>query len=214
MSKAAGARRMRGGYGKHNLRQYPVTLVDDREIRNSELPTGKDVSSAGEVINNASQVYTKDIIPVSPSSTGYERMRIQYKFDLLDLSALTTFHVTHTTAQALANKPSRLTDILRGRQWSFLTYLPSRIGYNDALDKAAECVAARVQHWLDFPSQPVSERILRLYSKALKALQAELDRPESYLQPDVLCATKILAIYEVTACVPVPDNFQLTSSSF
>lgn len=182
MSRAASARKSKGGYGQHNLRQYPVQVLD----------VDSDLTPRSRL------VCEKAVIPTSLSGTGYERMRIQYKFDLLDLSALTTFHVAHATATSLAIKPSRLTDILRCRQWSYLSYLPSRIGNCDALDRAAECVAARVQQWLAFPSEPISKDVLRLYSKALKALRTELENPDSYLRADVLCATQMLGLYEVT----------------
>ncbi|GAM37171.1 hypothetical protein TCE0_022f06860 [Talaromyces pinophilus] len=181
MSRAASARKSKGGYGQHNLRQYPIQVLDGES----------------DLTPRSRLVCAKDTIPTSLSGTGYERMRIQYNFDLLDLSALTTFHVAHATASALAAHPTRLTDILRCRQWSYLTYLPSRIGHCDSLDRAAECVAARVQNWLAFPSEPISKDVLRLYSKALEALRTELENPDSFLRADVLCATEMLGIYEL-----------------
>lgn len=193
MSRAAYTRKKKGGYGQHNLRQYPVYLLaDNGALGISALPLQSSAGHTGISRNKGS-------IPANLSCYGYERMRIKYNFDLLDLSALTTFHVSHVTATVLAAKPTRLTDILRLREWSYLNYLPARIGYCDALDKAAECVAARARHWLDFPYEPASEDILKLYIRALKLLQGELDNPESRLNPDVLCATELLGIYEVFA---------------
>lgn len=184
MSRAAFARKSKGGYGQHNLRQYPARVLDSHAPHSNVDDLGK-------------RACAENIIPLSPSGTGYERMRIKYNFDLLDLSALTTFHVAHATASTLVARPSRLTDILRCRQWSYLTYLPSHIGNSEALDKAAECLAARARDWLASPSEPVSKDVLRLYSKSLKALRIELQSPDSYLSADVLCATEILGIYEV-----------------
>ena len=140
-------------------------------------------------------------VPASLPSTGYESMRIRYDFDLLDLSALTTFHVGRITAQALSRQPARLKDILRCRQWSFFSYLPSRYGYSACLDDAARCVTARVRDWLSLPaegSRPSNGSILSLYTKALKSLQAALNNPDRRVEPDVLCATEILGIYEVS----------------
>jgi hypothetical protein len=122
---------------------------------------------------------------------------MRYNFDLLDLSQLTSFHINYATASRLASKPTMLTEVLGNRHWSYLNYLPSRLGHNSALDKAAACVAARVQQWLASPSEPVSYGILKLYSSALKALQAELQSSQACLRPDVLCATALLGVYEV-----------------
>ncbi|UKZ76950.1 hypothetical protein TrVFT333_004666 [Trichoderma virens FT-333] len=179
MSKVAQARRKRGGYGKHNLIQYPVEI----------LPV-----SDGKADHRVS---VKAVIPAHLASSPYEKMRRRYNFDLLDLSQLTSFHVGYSTASSLASKPTMLIDILGHRNWSYLNYLPSRIGHNGALDKAAACVAARAQQWLSSPSEPVSNSILKLYASALAALQAELQCPNACLRPDVLCATQLLGLYEL-----------------
>ncbi|KKP00076.1 hypothetical protein THAR02_07809 [Trichoderma harzianum] len=179
MSKSAQARKKRGGYGQHNLIQYPAEYLPCSGSR-FDL-----------------QVSVKDLIPASLASSSYEKMRIRYNFDLLDLSQLTSFHISYATANILANKPTMLTEVLGHRDWSYLNYLPGRIGHNGALDKAAACVAARAQQWLASPSEPVSNSILKLYSSALAALQAELQCPNACLRPDVLCATQLLGIYEL-----------------
>ncbi|KAL6867155.1 hypothetical protein J3F83DRAFT_761606 [Trichoderma novae-zelandiae] len=185
MSRSAHARRKRGGYGQHNLVQYPVEMLQQEDSR------AKDTS------RKTAQVSVKAIIPTSLASCPYERMRMRYNFDLLDLSQLTSFHISYATASRLANKPTMLTEVLGHRHWSYLNYLPSRLGHNIALDKAAACVAARAQQWLASPSEPVSCGVLKLYSSALKALQADLQCPGACLRPDVLCATALLGVYEL-----------------
>lgn len=187
MSRCAHDRRKRGGYGQHNLLQYPFELLEDEDSREKGMPT------------KAARIPAKTAIPTSLSSCPYERLRMRYNFDLLDLSQLTSFHISYTTAGRLASKPTMLAEVLGDRHWSYLNYLPSRFGHNSALDKAAACVAARAQQWLSSPSEPVSCGILKLYSSALKALQAELQCPKACLRPDVLCATAVLGVYEVRA---------------
>ncbi|PNP59735.1 hypothetical protein THARTR1_00614 [Trichoderma harzianum] len=179
MSKSAQARRKRGGYGQHNLIQYPAEFLPCSDGRSDP------------------KVSVKALIPASLASSSYEKMRMRYNFDLLDLSQLTSFHISYATANILAHKPTMLTEVLGHRDWSYLNYLPGRIGHNSALDKAAACVAARAQQWLSSPSEPVSNSILKLYSSALAALQAELQCPNACLRPDVLCATQLLGIYEL-----------------
>ncbi|KAH0490827.1 hypothetical protein TgHK011_002279 [Trichoderma gracile] len=185
MSRCAHDRRKRGGYGQHNLIQYPTELlqVEDKSEKDASRKTAR--------------VSVKAAIPASLASCPYEKMRMRYNFDLLDLSQLTSFHISYATASRLASKPTMLTELLGDRHWSYLNYLPSRLGHNSALDKAAACVAARAQQWLATPSEPVSCGILKLYSSALKALQAELQCPKACLRPDVLCATALLGVYEL-----------------
>jgi hypothetical protein len=45
--------------------------------------------------------------------------------------------------------------------------------------------------------QQPSSIVLSLYGKALKSLQAAVNDPVSCLEPNVLCATEILALFEV-----------------
>ncbi|RFU76630.1 hypothetical protein TARUN_5569 [Trichoderma arundinaceum] len=185
MSRSAHARRKKGGYGQHNLIQYPVEILYDND-------------NSGEKLSwSAPRDLVRTVVPASLPGCPYERMRIQYNFDLLDLSQLTSFHISYATASILANKPTMLTEVLGHRHWSYLNYLPGRIGNNGALDKAAACVAARAQQWLAAPSQPISGRILKLYASALEALQAELQCSDACVQSDVLCATELLGIYEL-----------------
>ncbi|KAL7943323.1 hypothetical protein V8C42DRAFT_328749 [Trichoderma barbatum] len=179
MSRPAHDRRKRGNYGQHNRVQYPAEVLPDDDSRVDP------------------QVSVKAVIPASLTCCPYEKLRIQYNFDLLDLSQLTSFHISYSTASSLASKPTMLIDVLGHRNWSYLSYLPGRIGHNGALDKAAACVAARAQQWLASPSDPVSRDILKLYASALTALQAEIQCPTACLQPDVLCATQLLGIYEL-----------------
>lgn len=201
MSRAAAARRQRGFWGQHNCRQYPVSgsVLKGRAEAEIEAAT----SDSAPAHSNAQQrslvpvTRARIVIPASVPSSGYESMRIDYGFDLLDLSALTTFHTGRITAQLLSREPSRLVHVLRCRQWSYFSFLPSRYGHSACLDDATHCVAARVQQWMSSPSDPPDDGVLSLYSKSLTSLQSALNDPILCLQPETLCATAILAIHEV-----------------
>jgi hypothetical protein len=192
MSRTAQTRKAKGEYGKINLRQYPVRVNDDNP-RSATPPSADNdrlrLLPCGE--------FAEDVISPALPYMGYEKMRIQYNIDLLDLSALTSFHVSHATVRALSRQPLRLIDALRSRQWSYLDFLPSLYGDSKSLDNAALCLAARLRHYLNHPGEPPTAKTCALYSVALKALQAELDDPELRVQPHVLCATQVLGLYEV-----------------
>ena len=136
-------------------------------------------------------------IPPNLPSVGYECMRVQYDFDILDLSALTCFHTCRATSYALLRDPTRLVEVLRCKQWSYLSFLPSRVGHVECLDDAVRCLAARARQQLSSPSSSPNGLVLSLYSKALSSLQTALEGSDSCREPEVLCATQILAIFEV-----------------
>lgn len=222
MSRAVAERRRKGSYGKRNVRHVPIcprplaykeTRIKPEQSRSdsgsSDLCHNESVGPIVAVVKSA--IVAKRVrdfvqclavtrvpiwIPASPTSTGYEAMRIRYDFDVLDLSGLTALHVGRATAQSLQDKPSHLLDILRCREWSYFSYIPGRYGYTKCLDDAICCVAARVRQWITNPGRPTS-RVLVLYTKAVKSLQAALDNHVQRVSPDVLCATEVLSIFEL-----------------
>ena len=202
MSRVAAARKRQGNWGQLNRRQYPVSQLD-LEGRQAEAGEQAAASiSCREVLVHQQQgmitvTKARMAVPASVPSSGYESMRIIYGFDLLDVSALTTFHTGRVTTQLLSREPHRLAHVLRYRQWSYLSFLPSRYGHSPCLDDAAHCVSARLQQWMSAPSDPPNDRVLSLYSRTLISLQSALSDPVVCLKPEILCATAILGIYEV-----------------
>ncbi|KAK5988892.1 hypothetical protein PT974_10389 [Cladobotryum mycophilum] len=192
MSRAAYSRRQRGGYGKVNLFQAPAQSMS------SDQPHDPLKQRAFDCVDDETiDSHLSATILISPSSVDYEKIRIRYNLDLLDLSALTSFHVTYATASSLASNPDILRDIVGRQQLSYLTHVPGRYGQSHALASAVECVSARAHQWLIAPHQPVSSEIIVLYLRALKAVQAALENPHTNMQPEVLCATELLGIYEL-----------------
>lgn len=201
MSRVAAARRQKGFWGQHNRRQYPASrpgLKVRAEAENEAAASGPvGVHSDAQQRGLMPVMSTRMAVPASVPCSGYEAMRMDYGFDLLDLSALTTFHTGRITAQLLSREPFRLAHVLRCRQWSYFSFLPSRYGHSACLDDAAHCVAARVRQWMSSPSDPPDDGVLLLYSKSLNSLQSALNDPVLCLQPETLCATAILAIHEL-----------------
>ncbi|KAL8713081.1 MAG: hypothetical protein Q9225_006846 [Loekoesia sp. 1 TL-2023] len=221
-SNAIAKRKLHERYGKCNLRQHPVQLAviaqNEPDSKTTErrdaavkgdpcqqeslnpikavVSCGRDLKLASTGVPRIAEYPIPTCIPASPSSTGYEAMRIRYDFDVLDLSALTALHIGRSTAQPLHDKPSQLLDILRCRRWSYFSYMPWRYGHTKCLDDALCCVAARVRQWLTDPGTP-NDRVLLLYSRAVKSLQAALDDPVQSMEPDVLCATEVLSIFQL-----------------
>ena len=216
MAKAAAARKQKGNYGKVNLLQPPpqssdVTGASNGQSGQSDMPkdgaqqvTGITVQSEPSLSAAAASAAREHAslqrltIPANMPLTGYEAMRAESNVDILDLSALTTYHVSRITVQKLATKSSYLINVLRHRQWSFLSYVPSRWGNTLCLDNAVRCVVSRVQDYLSSSTGLPSPQVLKQYTVAIASLQKALSDPSQAVSPDVLCATEVMALYEVS----------------
>ncbi|KAF7856938.1 hypothetical protein EAF04_009698 [Stromatinia cepivora] len=286
MKKASAARRRDGNYGKHNLRQYPVFVLDGKincgesgfKVIGNGLNGGKTVGNEngdaneerkGErvggggnytasthrqleyhssipmigsgasknlavnarnklrapncIIEEKSQEKKRSNIlagcekqhwhikmktlpsnPVIPPSifspTSYELMLSKFGFDILELSTLATLHVGRATRRALCKSPESIVHQMRTqKQWSFLSFLPTRYGHSSCLSAAVDCVVARARQIISPPHHTTfwEPLVLTHYITALETLQRALDSPKTRYKPEVLCATEILALYEL-----------------
>lgn len=133
----------------------------------------------------------------SLSLSRYEWLRVKAGFDILNISPLTSLHIGRAAVEYFITDPSRLTQLLRYKQWSYLSYLPSRYGHGSCLDHATDCVVARLRQMVSPATHYDEARVVSLYVKALKSLQLALDDPSQCLQPETLCATELLTLFEV-----------------
>lgn len=136
---------------------------------------------------------------ISPglSAKGYEQTSMKTDFDILDLSTLATLHVGRMARRALSQNPYHLISQLRSfKQWSYLSFLPSMYGQISCLSDATDCVIARARQIIS-PNRNWEAAVITFYVKALDSLQKALDSPKERFKPEVLCATEILALYEV-----------------
>lgn len=240
MKRVAAARRKEGNYGKHNLRQFPIFVVDGnngngapsvarkgpaelnqggkatrstrgngKQTQNISRAQGdvekKDANHSPEVNSNSEQmlalVQTRSM-PASLPAKGYELMSMNTDFNILDLSTLATLHIGRTVRGALSQDPHHLIHQLRAyKRWSYLSFLPSRYSQVTCLSDATNCVIARARQII-FPGNNWEAAVITFYLRALNSLQKALDSPKERYQPEVLCATEILAMYEVCSCMP------------
>ena len=251
MKKASAARRRDGNYGKHNLRQYPVFVVDQENNNGQTIVEVKEQSSSPD--ESSSSTSEKSIspydggkhlkeehkavrsngnkadkngngidrqrwlatltltenLPGSLSAKGYELTSMKSDFDILGLSTLATLHIGRAARAALSQNPYHLIYQLRShKQWSYLSYLPSLYGHVPCLSDAADCVIARARQIIS-PHENWEAAVITFYVKALDSLQKALDNPKQRYRPEVLCATEILALYEVCSYPRRPENSTL-----
>lgn len=225
MKKASAARKRDGNYGKHNLRQYPVFLFDQTDtaskitleqarVQGVRIKQDEEVAAVGAPNKTraprsktkrkdseyqqlvAKHTYNQSV-PGGLSARGYELTSMKTDFDILDLSTLATLHVGRMARRALSQNPYHLISQLRSfKQWSYLSFLPSMYGQISCLSDATDCVIARARQILS-PNRNWEAAVITFYMKALNSLQKALDSPKERFKPEVLCATEILALYEV-----------------
>ncbi|KAL3420448.1 sarcosine oxidase [Phlyctema vagabunda] len=226
MKKASAARKQNGSYGKHNLRQLPVFvdepvlqppttyLVPVRELK-SYQPNAQsrkaDATTAEkrQVANRVQRPRNTNLelpsnrppvvnsVPPSMSQTPFRLMTMKFGMNILDMSNLTTFHVSRVTRMVLSQDPTEVMNLLRYNQWSFFSYLPDSYDKSLCVRFAVDCVVARVRQILSPAQEWLDAQVIKSYVRALGCLQRALDSPQLVFTPDVLYATEILALYEL-----------------
>lgn len=83
---------------------------------------------------------------------------------------------------------------------SYISFIPSRLGYNIALDEAVDCLTELYTTIL------VPHNLLRAchkskYIRALSSLRKCLEDKVKVLESETLCATLLLGVYEASSAV-------------
>jgi hypothetical protein len=202
MHDVAVARRERGDYGKRNMRQLPVFETTPISVGIG----GPSTQASGNSCIVADQRGSWSI-PQSVPAQGYEQARVEFNFDLLSLSALTTVHFNRGAVKALSMAPERLVHIIQLRETSYLDWIPAYYESCSVLRNVINCTMAQAQRVIN-PNGSISETaVLSLYVKALEELQAALNDPAKWRTPEILCATQILSLFEVSSYSDVLDHF-------
>jgi hypothetical protein len=195
----AEARRLRAEYG-HSVQRAICAVEPDGHIMVDNIQPAKQNKGPKTAIERQRWLATlalTESLPASLSAKGYELTSMKSGFDILDLSTLATLHVGRAARAALSRDSYHLIHQLRSnKQWSYLSFLPSLYGHIQCLSDAADCVIARARQIIS-PHENWEAAVITFYVKALDSLQRALDCPKQRFRPEVLCATEILALYEV-----------------
>lgn len=139
-----------------------------------------------------------NLLSSNPSTCpAYQAVRSRFGVELTDLAVLTNFNVGKSTIAMLSADPSRLVSVLGQHQWSYLQYVPARYGHSECLTAATDVLLAKAQQVLT-SSEPRTILCNRLYSKALCSLQHALSDECMAVDADVLAATQLLSLHEVS----------------
>lgn len=222
MKAVGAARRQSGRYGKHNQRQSPPELRQktiDIALRLApqacvveEGKTGrKDTADASWPSDRTCSLTVPSPMPLS----GIDAMVRDHGICPTDLSALTSAHIGRVASKILSSHSRMLVSLLSYPSWSYFSMIPGRFGYSSCLDDAVLCLMGKARILLA-PSSKTSETlILSNYGKALQSLQSAVNNPALCTSADVLCATEVLALFEVSlkGTSPAIPQISLTSPS-
>lgn len=192
------ARKQRGDYGKHNLRQYPVFISQP-----SGAEAAKDATDSNKLqrLRQSIDLY----VPFSIQDPGMPK----HFSLLLNLMPLTGLRLGVGTLSHYLYEPTQPKDAILPAQASsqrLLSFIPSRYGHVQLLRHATDCVIAKLQYL----SQREEDRspkgdlkALMHYQKALQALQEALLDEREWAKPETLCATQLLGIFEVNRTLQI-----------
>ncbi|KAF3019240.1 hypothetical protein E8E14_003239 [Neopestalotiopsis sp. 37M] len=156
--------------------------------------------------------------PARPLPLGdFERVSADLGLNVLDLDELTAVAAGQAAGSLLArNRASLHTLIVQRRQRSYLFHVPARYGHGSCLDDALRCVAIKARRVLVAGAtggavvgvgSPEGDSY-GFYGKALRGLQAAVDKQSNWTDPDILGAIEILSIYELLESPTQPRNWE------
>ncbi|OQN95153.1 hypothetical protein B0A48_18757 [Cryoendolithus antarcticus] len=134
---------------------------------------------------------------VNPS-TEYQKLRLRYSFDLMDLSFLTSFNVSQVALWTMQSQPELLQTLLGHRICSYLHHVPSRYGQGvKYFDAVLHCILAKASSRMRPSEAGPTLTATRLYVKALREVQTAISDKSKCNDADLLCAVQMLSCYEI-----------------
>lgn len=192
----------------------PLTGPDPDELL---VPLGssgaRKASSASAWSSSASSQYSQYLVPYDASRqrrhalmpsrmppSGFDMLVVEYGIHPQDLSGLTSIHIGPIASNVLGQGPTKLLpQVMRCRQWSYFDFVASRYGRgHPCLDDALRCIALKTRAVLVPDQRRYNTEALAQYGRSLRSLQRAIDDPKSWVSADVLCATEILSLFEVS----------------
>jgi hypothetical protein len=119
-------------------------------------------------------------------------------------------HKLYRAAIVLSSDPSPLAGVLSCRQRSYFSFIPPRFGHSAVLDDAFRALITLAHSRLVPRHRSNHEIIFSNYSKALHSLQSAVNDRKARNSTEVLCATAILALFEVS----VPSDMPISSITY
>lgn len=157
-------------------------------------------SSRNQSFESQTYNYAGSQVPSMMPFSGLDVLVSAYGVHPHDLSSMTTIHHNVVVCDILRDDPGGDRNLFfqrGGEDLSYFAFVGQRYGHSACLDAALRCLFSKARSVL-VPNNTISEAtILGQYGYALSCLQAAVNSP-SWADPEVLCSTSVLAIFEVT----------------
>lgn len=202
MQKVAQKRKRQPKHQHPNSRQIPVFIADEDfsgSATDRRQPETVDVTRIPAITRYDDVCLRADVAYLHTVSPAYPIMLAKTNLRFLDLSLLASVGVGRYTGQRLLENPQSITHFFEGKNWSYFRYIPLHYDQSVLIRSATDCVLARVRCLLTPDDKQWELLALSKYSMALSNLQDAIHSASQHITTEVLCATQILGLYEVSA---------------
>lgn len=201
MQKVAQKRKAEPKHRHPNSRQLPIFISSDGFHESAAEYKQIQVLNMAERPSQTKPecVYIQtDALRLQTPSSTYSAVLAKTNLHFLDLSLLTSVGVGRYTGQKLLESPQTIAHFFTGRNWSYFQYIPLYYQQSVLIRSATDCVLARVRCLLTPDDKNWELFALSAYSRALSQLQDAMDSTSQRLTAELLCATQMLGLYEVS----------------
>lgn len=161
-------------------------------------------------VNSLVRMHT-GIPAVRPSASNYDAARTRYDFDLTWLSGLTISGVG-----SMRSGDESIGAWLKHRENTFLDMVPVYYGHSKVLRRVVDAILAKAAYTMQ-PCSKTHKASLSTYGLALQEVQKGLLDAEVAKSTEMLCAIRVLQMYELldatTVAAEMPDTRDLRSTS-
>ena len=166
-------------------RPIPTTSDVDEMLYDEEAPGSRVMVVRQDTTSTFKLMWSNTL-----TMSDYDRVRSRHGVELTDLSALALFSPGNSSAHRSAS-------LFHNQQWSYMHYVPARYGITPCLTATTNAVLAKVRMILS-PDCGGAGTCSGLYGVALRAVQEAIGNEMTAGDADVLCATQLLSLYEVS----------------
>lgn len=188
-------------------RQFPVFMLNDGPVnetkglqcdnRHDQVEGIQSQSLHSDAIESADP-HTLTDLSLSPALGGTcPPILAKFNLDFLDLSILASNEVGQFNGLRVLEHPKMLPHFIGKKTWSYCHQIPRLYSQSILIRNADDCAVARARSLLSPFDTQWESLTLSSYAHALSRLQEAVDLTSQHPTVEVLCATQILALYEV-----------------
>ncbi|KAL7933844.1 hypothetical protein V8C35DRAFT_302573 [Trichoderma chlorosporum] len=200
MQKVAQKRKREPKHQHPNSRQIPIFLGPGDEsdcAADQKQPQALEVAKVPAKTGSDGVCLRTDVTYLRTVASAYPMILAKTNLRFLDLSLLASVGVGRYAGQRLLENSRNISHFFEGANWSYFRYIPEHYDQSVLIRSATNCVLARVRCLLTPDEKRWELFALSQYSIALSKLQDAIHSTLRNITTEVLCATRILGLYEL-----------------